>query len=378
MSSQIFSRRDTSLSGRWWWTVDRWTLGLVLLIMLLGVLFSFAASPPVADRLNLGGFHFVKRHILLLIPTIFVFIGVSLLSVHMTRRLAVCLYFIGLGFLVLTLVYGVEIKGARRWINFAGFSLQPSEFVKPSFAVLSAWMLSEKSKYLDFPGIGLSFLFLMLFIALLLMQPDFGMTVVTVATWITQLFIVGLPLIWIAFAMGAGILGMIGSYFFFPHVARRIDQFLAPTSEDARHGLYQINQSLEAFRGGGIFGRGPGEGIVKKHLPDAHADFVFAVAGEEFGWIICSLVVVLFAIIVVRTFAHVLHERNLFIILATAGIMLQFGMQTAINMGSTLHLIPTKGMTLPFLSYGGSSMLALGIAMGIVLALTRRRPPSVI
>lgn len=368
-----FSRRDTSLLGRWWWTVDRWSLGAILALMAIGILLSFAASPPVADRLSLGGFYFVKRHVIMIIPTLFVLISTSLMTPKQVRRLVVLVYLLGLVMLAFTITSGMEIKGARRWINFGSFSVQASEFVKPALAVLVAWMLAERYRNPYFPGMGISCGLLGAFTLLLMLQPDLGMTVVATMSWIGQLFIAGMPLIWMGFVAGLGIVGLIGAYFFFPHVARRIDQFLDPSTGDPKHDLYQVHQSLEAFTNGGLWGKGPGEGTVKKYIPDAHADFVFAVAGEEFGLILCTMIVGLFGFIVVRAFLRVMHESSLFIILAVCGLIMQFGGQALVNMSSTLHIIPTKGMTMPFISYGGSSLLALAMSMGMILALTRRR-----
>lgn len=373
MLRDSFSRKDTSVIGRWWWTVDRWSLAAVMIIIVLGILLSFAASPPVADRLNLGGFFFVKRHIFMIIPTIAIMFAVSLLTPRCLRRMAVLMYLGGVGLLIVTLMSGAEVKGARRWISMGSFSIQASEFMKPAFAVVAAWMLSEKLKIARFPGVSISFLLLLIPVTLLLMQPDLGMTIVMVSTWVGQLFIAGIPLFWMGCTVVVGLFGMVGAYFFLPHVARRVDQFLDPSSGDPKHDLYQVTQSLEAFKNGGLLGRGPGEGIVKKHIPDAHADFVFAVAGEEFGLLVCLFLVGLFAFIVARTFIRVINDQSLFVILATSGVILQFGLQAVINMASTLHIIPTKGMTMPFVSYGGSSMVALGIGIGMVLSLTRKR-----
>jgi len=373
VKNYTFSRRDTSILGRWWWTVDRWSLGAIAILMGVGILLSFSASPPVADRLNLGGFYFVKRHVFMMVPTFFVLILTSLMTPRQTRRLASLVYLVGLGLLVLTITNGMEIKGARRWMSFGSFSIQASEFVKPAFAVLVAWMLTERYRNPHFPGMLISCSLLGLFALLLMLQPDLGMTVVTTAAWIGQLFIAGMPLFWMGLVAAMGVMGLIGAYFFFPHVARRIDQFLDPTTGDPKHDLYQVHQSLEAFTNGGLLGRGPGEGTVKKYIPDAHADFVFAVAGEEFGLILCTMVVGLFGFIVVRSFLRVMHESSLFVILAVCGLIIQFGCQALVNMSSTLHIIPTKGMTMPFISYGGSSLLALAMSMGMVLALTRRR-----
>lgn len=368
-----FSRRDTSVLGRWWWTVDRWSLAAIVLLMGIGVLLSFAASPAVADRLNLGGFYFAKRHVMMIGPSIFVLVGVSLLTPREVRRLAVMVYSVGLLLLIYTLLAGLEVKGARRWISLGGFSLQASEFVKPALIVLTSWMIAEKYKNYRFPGMTLSLVFYGLFVCLLMLQPDLGMTVVTTTTLIGQFFIAGMPIFWMALIGGTALMGLVSAYFFFPHVARRIDQFLDPGSVDQHHELYQVHQSLEAFMSGGLFGKGPGEGIVKKHIPDAHADFVFSVAGEEFGLILCFVLVGLFGFVVVRSLARALHETSLFSILATCGLAAQFGLQAIINMSSSLNIIPTKGMTMPFISYGGSSMLALAMGMGMMLSLTRKR-----
>lgn len=373
MPIETFSRRDTSILSRWWWTVDRFTLTFLILLIVFGVLMSFAASPPVAQRLNLSPFYFVQRHIVVVVPCLFLLIAVSLLSPKHIRRLAVLMYLGCVGLMILTLFMGVEIKGARRWLNILGFSLQASEFAKPALAVMVAWMLSEKQRHPDFPGMISATVFLGVIVGLLMLQPDLGMTVVMVATWMIQIFIAGLPWFWV-FTLGALGIGAFGlAYLFFPHVSRRIDQYLNPDQGSSTYEHYQVQQSLDAFSNGGFFGMGPGEGIVKKHIPDAHADFVFSVAGEEFGLILCLAVVTFFMIIVIRSVLRSLNENSLFVMLATVGLVLQFGLQAFVNMASSLHLIPTKGMTLPFISYGGSSMIALSIAMGMVLALTRRR-----
>lgn len=372
MTIQTFSRRDTSIIGRWWWTVDRWNLSAILLLILIGVLLSFSASPAVADRLNLGSFYFVKRHIFMIPFALTAILIVSLLSQKSIRRLAFLMLGTGILLLILTLFMGIEVKGARRWISIGGFSLQGSEFVKPAFSVVVAWILSQTHKNHNFPGLTTAFFLLCVVLGLILLQPDLGMSVVLTLTWICQVFVAGLPIIWLVMVGVMALFGLLGAYFFLPHVARRIDQFLNPFSGDPRHDLYQIEQSLGAFGNGGIFGMGPGEGIVKRHVPDAHADFVFAVAGEEFGLILCLVIVGIFSFIVVRALTKSLLCTNLFSMLATVGLVTQFGLQALVNMASSLHLIPTKGMTMPFMSYGGSSMIAIGLALGIILALTRK------
>jgi cell division protein FtsW len=269
----------------------------------------------------------------------------------------------------MTLFAGSEIKGATRWISLGGFSLQPSEFIKPTFAVVAAWMFAAQHGRTPVPGNLIATALYGLVGLLLMLQPDLGMTVVVSAMWFTQFFLAGLPIIWVTTFGIAGAVGLGGAYLALPHVRERIDGFVDPATGDT----YQVDRSLEAFMNGGLAGRGPGEGTVKDVLPDAHSDFIFAVAGEEFGLLLCLLLVALFAFIVLRGLSRLMHEQNLFVLLAAAGLLVTFGLQAAINMASALHLMPTKGMTLPFISYGGSSLLSLSLGMGMVLALTRRR-----
>jgi cell division protein FtsW len=361
------ARTDTSILGRWWWTVDRWALGALTLLVLFGVLMMFAASPSVAERIGLDAYHFAKRQMVLLPVAVALMIGASMLSPVQVRRAAV-LGFLGcLVMLTMTLLTGSEIKGARRWIDIAGFSLQASEFTKPCFAVVTAWMLAEWKHDGRFPGHAIAVMLYGLTAGLFLLQPDLGQTVVLSGIWFGQFFLAGLPMALVVGLGVAGVVGLVGAYFLLPHVTDRINRFLDPASGDT----YQIDRSLEAFANGGLIGTGPGEGTVKQYLPDAHADFVFAVAGEEFGAIACLILITLFGFVILRGFARLLSEPNLFILLAAAGLLAQFGLQALIHMASSLHLIPSKGMTLPFLSYGGSSLLALSVGMGWMLALTR-------
>ncbi len=364
-----FARIDQSPVARWWWTIDRWSLAALALLIGFGVVMSLAASPAVAERIGYDGLHFIRRQLALLPVAVAVMFVVSLQSPRTIRRIAVIGFAVGMALLALTFVVGAEIKGARRWINLPGLSVQPSEFVKPTFAVVAAWLFSEQKLRPGFPGNLISTALFLAIALMLVKQPDIGMAVVVAAVWFAQFFMAGLRLYWVALGALAGLGGFVGAYLSLPHVRLRIDHFLDPSTGDS----YQVNRSLEAFANGGLWGRGPGEGTVKDYLPDAHADFVFAVVGEEFGLIVCVAIVGLFAFIVLRGLSRLLQESSLFVLLAATGLLIQFGLQAAINMASTLHLIPTKGMTLPFLSYGGSSLLALGLGMGMVLALTRRR-----
>jgi cell division protein FtsW len=364
-----FARIDQSPVARWWWTVDRWTLVALGLLVAFGAVMSLAASPAVALRIGYPAMHFVHRQLATIPVALAIMFVVSLQSPRTIRRIAFIGFVVAFVLLALTFVIGVEIKGARRWIDLPGFSLQPSEFIKPTFAVVAAWLFAENKTRPRFPGNAISIALFAVLVAMLLKQPDLGMAFVVAAVWFAQFFLAGLRLYWAFVGTGMGAAGLVGAYFWLPHVTSRVDSFLNP-SPDAN---YQVDRSIEAFVHGGVWGQGPGEGTVKDFLPDAHADFVFAVVGEEFGLVVCLVLVVVFAFIVLRGCSRLLQEGNLFILLAASGLLFQFGLQAVINMASTLRLMPAKGMTLPFISYGGSSLLAVALGMGMVLALTRRR-----
>lgn len=364
-----FTRRDRSFLGRWWWTVDHVTLGVVGILLVFGMIMVTTASPAVAERIGLESFYFIYRQMIFLSLATALMFAISLLPVAAVRRLALVGFALGVLALIAVLFVGAEAKGAKRWLYLAGFSLQPSEFVKPCFAVMTAWALARPEEHPGFPGYRVAIGLYALFVSLLILQPDFGMTVTVSAVWSAQLFLVGLPLFWILVAVFMGVVGVVGAYLLLPHVAKRINTFVDPSHGDT----YQVERSIEAFHHGGLTGAGPGDGTVKQFLPDSHTDFIFAVVGEEFGAIAAAIVIVLFAVIVLRGFMKIKQEQDPFIMYAVAGLLMQFGVQAIINMGVALHLFPTKGMTLPFISYGGSSVLAVSLAMGMVLALTRRR-----
>ena len=363
------SRADNSVLGRWWWTVDRVTLLAIAVLIGFGYVMMLAASPAVAERIHVSRDSFILKQVVFLLLAAAVIVAVSLLSPRGVRRLAIAGCIIALALTALTLVAGVEIKGARRWIALPGLSLQPSEFLKPCFAVVAAWLIAEGRRSRGFPGTAIAFALFGLILLLLKSQPDIGMLAVVTAVFFAQLFVAGMNLFFVAVSVGALMTSGVGAYLMFPHVRSRVTRFLNPASGDS----YQVNMALEAFGNGGLLGRGPGEGRVKDLLPDAHADFVFAVMGEEFGMIVCCLVLGVFALIVMRGLARMLAEHDEFIVFASAGLVTSFGLQAFVNMASSLHLIPTKGMTLPFVSYGGSSVLAVALGMGMLLALTRRR-----
>ncbi len=342
-------------------------MALALLIG-FGILLIQAATPAVAMKHGLNSYHFVKRHLIILGPAVLIMFSVSLLRPRHLRLLSVVLFVGCLVLLAVTPFLGSEIKGAVRWLQLFGLSLQPSEFMKPVLAVIAAWLFARQAEKKGFPALSVNVALYGLVVGLLLMQPDIGMVVLVSAIWFGQFFLAGLPLAFVGVLVLLALSGMVAAYFFFPHFASRMDRFLTSSGD-----TYQIDRALDAFVNGGLFGTGPGAGTVKMTIPDAHADFVFAVAGEELGFIWCLVIIALYFFIIWRGVLRAQNESNLFILLAIGGLLIAFGLQAAINLASTLHLIPTKGMTLPFISYGGSSLLALGLEMGMLLALTRKR-----
>ena len=369
-----FNRQNNNVFTSWWWTVDKISLLAILIIMAFGAIMVTTASPAVAERIGLDGSFFIKRQLIFLIVTLFVMLFFSFLSPLAIRRIATIGFGVGIFLLILVLFFSHETKGARRWISIGSFALQPSEFMKPFFIIVTAWMLAESKIRQGFKGVKISMALYGLLALLLLLQPDVGMFVVVSTVWGAQLFLSGVSMLYIGALVVLGIGSLLGAYLIFPHVSHRVNKFLG-IDADAN---YQVKKSLEAFNSGGITGRGPGEGVVKQHLPDSHTDFIFAVVGEELGAIVCVAIILLYAFIVFRGFKKMLWEKDLFLVYAVSGLLMQFGVQAMINMGVALNLLPTKGMTLPFISYGGSSMIAIAVAMGMMLALTRRRFGNVI
>lgn len=366
----LLGRSDRGLLAQWWFTVDRGLMMAVVLLMASGVLISMAASPPVADRIGLETFHFFKSQLVYLFPAILVLIGVSFLSERQARRLGFLLFAVSVALMGAALVWGPEIKGAHRWINIGPLNLQPSELAKPGFIIVTAWLLAEQTRNRDIPAHLAAFLMGGLFLGLLVMQPDFGQTALMIMTFGSMLLVWGLPWILVAGLGGAVAAGTVAAYAVVPHVRSRIDRFLDPDKGDT----FQVDTAMQAFRNGGLMGTGPGGGEAKLILPDAHTDFTFAVVGEEFGLVACLLLMALFAFIVLRILARAKSEEDPFPALALSGLALVFGFQAIINMGVNVALLPAKGMTLPFISYGGSSLIGMAFAMGFVLSLGRRRP----
>ncbi len=366
----MVSRADRSQFAEWWWTVDKYLLGALIVLMLGGIVLSFAGSPAVAERLGYGSFHFVDRQVAFFFPALAVMIAASFLTPAQARRTALVVLAVAIMLMMVTLVIGVEVKGARRWIDIAGLSVQPSEFMKPAFVVVVAWLFSENRRRQDIPGNVFAIILFAITAALLIAEPDFGQTMLVTIAWGSLFFMAGLSWFWIAalglLAMG----GTFAAYVTLPHVAARIDRFISPQSGDT----FQIDKALNSIMHGGWFGTGPGEGVVKRVLPDAHTDFIFAVAAEEFGIIVCIGLVLVFALVVFRGLSGSARQEDPFVRLAGSGLVVLFGVQSVINIAVNLNLIPAKGMTLPFISYGGSSMVAVAFGMGLLLALTRRGP----
>ena len=365
----MVSRAQRSFLGEWWWTIDRLLLWAVVVLVLIGLVLMLAASPPVAIRLGADPFHFVNRHALYLAPALAVLLMTSFMTPRQVRRVALAVFVIGVVLSFATLFIGPEIKGARRWLSIFGVSVQPSEFMKPAFVVLAAWAFAESGRRPEMPATLAAFGLLAAATVPLVYQPDIGQTALLILVWGALFFLSGVRWTWLVGTATAAVLAVFAAYQFVPHVTARIRRFLDPGSGDT----FQIDTALESFVRGGWLGRGPGEGTVKRILPDGHADFVFAVAAEEFGIVLCLILVVLFAFIVLRALAHAMREEDAFGRFAVAGLGLLFGLQAAIAMAVNLNLMPAKGMTLPFISYGGSSLISLAFGMGMLIALTRRR-----
>jgi len=367
----MYNRSDRSAVAEWWWTIDRWFLASFIALIGFGVVLSFAASPAVAERIGLNTYHFVERHALFLIPAFVVMIGVSFLDPRQIRRLALVVLLISVALMVMALFFGVEVKGSRRWVSMFGMSLQPSEFMKPAFVILCAWLFAESKRRPEIPGSLIAMILFGAMAALLIAQPDLGQTVLLAGTWGAMFFIAGLSWLWILVLGGVAASGMVGAYFVFPHVAGRINRFLTGEGD-----TFQVDTGREAIIRGGWFGQGPGEGTVKRILPDSHTDFVFSVLAEEFGIVLCGVLVSIFAFIVIRALMQAMRDHDPFQRFAVSGLAILIGFQSTINVAVNLQLMPAKGMTLPFVSYGGSSMIAVALTAGMLLALTRRRPET--
>ena len=362
----FLDRTDRSKVSLWWWTVDHKLMGLVILLIIGGIMVLMSAGSPVAIKKGLSEYHFLEKQITFLCVSIPLMIIISIQEISTIKRFCFMLLIFSFLCLVYLNFFGIETNGATRWIRFFGFSIQPSELIKPSFALLNAWLLSIWVNDKNNRSWVFSLFLLFVFLILLLLQPDVGMSFVLASTWLFQIYISGVSMLLVSLILTAILLSAISSYFLFSHVKIRVDGFLDG-------GGFQVSKSLDAFINGGIFGKGFGEGVVSKQLPDSHTDFIFAVAGEELGVLGCSLIIITYFLIFLRGMMLSSSTSKIFLFLTCSGIIFQFCLQALVHMASTLNLIPTKGMTLPFISYGGSSLISSSISMGIVLAFTRRQ-----
>ena len=364
----MVSRAKRGVIASWWWTVDKPMLGLVTILMVLGLVFSLVASPVMAARYDYADFHFVVRHAAFLLVAFTGMVVVSMLPARRARQLAFLTLVGALILMVVTLFVGPSTKGASRWIEIGSYKLQPSEFLKPAFVTVSAWLFAESLTRHDMPGRLLAMGLCAVSAGLLILQPDVGQTVLLIGVWAALFFMAGLHWFWVATLSGASVAGLGLLYLVLPHVSGRIDRFLTGAGD-----TYQVDRAHDAIVRGGWFGQGPGEGIVKQRLPDSHTDFIFAAMTEEFGIVVAVLLVTLFAAIVWRGLSHAMRENEPFLRFTVTGLTLLFAFQAIINVGVNVQLLPAKGMTLPFVSYGGSSLVASAFTMGLLLAFTRKR-----
>lgn len=362
-------RTNRSLIKRWWRTVDHYLLFAIGALIVFGAMMVTTASPAVAERLEIDPFTFSRQQFVFLALGCIIMFSISLLEPKSIRRISLVGFLACLFMLVLVLFIGQEVKGSTRWLNIVGMSIQPSEFTKPFFIVCSAWMFSEKLRDPNFPGFLIATIFFGCFAILLILQPNISVTIMVALIWLGQYFLAGLSLMFVGVLLVASIILVVFAYFAFSHVAARFNKFLNPDNHDT----YQVSKSLEAIANGGFFGRGPGEGIIKKSIPDSHTDFIFSVIGEELGLFMQLIVIGIFAFITIYGLLKVSQFKDPFKIIACTGLLVNFGLQAFVNMAVTIKLIPTTGMTLPFISYGGSSVFASAISVGFFLALTRKR-----
>ena len=365
----MLSRTSRNPIAKWWWTVDRQMVIGVMVLLGMGFFAAFAASPAVAQHIGKSTYYFANKQLVFLVLAAFVFLAVSMLDAIWIRRLAVLMLVGAIGGVVLTLFAGVTVKGASRWLHIFGVSIQPSEMLKPAFVVVVAWLLARQRARFKAHDIWYALALLIGCCLLLAMQPDFGQTILLALVWMCLFYLAGGSLKLIAGLSSVGLAAGLYVYSAYPYFRSRIERFLDPSTGDT----YQVDKAMDAIRSGGITGVGPGDGQVKSILPDAHADYVFAVAAEEGGLLMGGFIILTFAFLVWRALWALREENEHWVQLASAGLICLFGLQAIINLGVNLNLIPSKGMTLPFISYGGSSLLASAITMGMLVGLMRRR-----
>ena len=373
-SANRLGRSDRSPLGRWFWEIDRVLLFMVAMLIAIGLIAVAAASPAAGQRYSGSGIsfaplHYFYRQLIWIVLAVPVMVGVSMLTREKARRMCLIGTMVFTALLFLVPMFGVEVNGARRWLGVGFTQFQPSEFLKPMFIVALAWLLSLKNQDEGLPVVPLSAVLTGLIAMLLMQQPNFGETIIFGAAWVMLLTLSGAPMRFMIILGLAAIAGVILAYFFYPVATTRIDAFLFEHGDN-----YQTATALSTLTGGGLFGAGPGAGSRKFLLPEPHTDYIFSVIGEEFGIIACLAIAIIYMVIVARVLIRLLHEDDQFVVLAAAGLVTQFGLQALINMAVNVQIAPSKGMTLPFISYGGSSMIALSLGMGLLLAFTRRNP----
>jgi cell division protein FtsW len=364
----VFDRKSLNPIKKWWIDIDKTNFLLVIFLIIFGLIMAFSSSPAVAKKISADNLFFIKKQIVFILIAIFGITFLSFFDKQQIKIASILGFLICVVLLVLVLIFGAEAKGAKRWIMIAGFTLQPSEFTKIFFLVFNAFLLQKLQEHKWFIKYGISAFFYLLIAVLLILQPDFGMTLMVTVLWMIQLFIFGLPMVLIILMGLMGVLGGVVAYLSLPHVTDRVNKFLNLNEQN-----YQVERSIDAYINGGFFGTGPGNGLVKKYIPDAHTDFIFAVVAEEFGLITCLSLIVIFVIVISRVINRVMLEEDIFVKLAVVGLISQIALQTIINIGVSIGMMPTKGMTLPFISYGGSSIIAISIGFGMILSLTKKK-----
>ncbi len=369
-----FTRTDRSPTAIWWWTLDRVTLTLALILLVLGFFFSFSSSPVAAPHVShYDTFYYTKRHFVFALLTAAGMIAISMLSLKGIKRVSVLVYGAAISIMGLLPIIGHSAKGGRRWLELGPIALQPSEFLKPALIVLIAWMFCEGQKGKGVPGVTVAFCLYALAIGLLLIQPDVGQSILITIAFGACFFISGVPFRWIIGMLGTAGAGLVGLFFIQPHFRNRIMGFISPDADSG----FQVARAKAAIANGGLWGVGLNEGTMKRLIPDLHTDFIYSVVAEEYGLWLILIIIGIFAFIIIRGLLKAMAMQDPFRQIATSGLYIMLGMQVLINVSVNLGLIPPKGMTLPFISYGGSSMLAMGLTLGFILALTRRRQEEI-
>lgn len=362
------SRSYKNPISRWWWSLDHTLFGLIVGLMVIGAFIVTTSSGAVASEYDVGAFYFARKQWIFLCLAFFLMLLTSALSLRNIKILGSIIFFTALIGIFITIFMRVDVKGASRWIQLFGFKIQPTEFIKIGLIIITATLLTFSKKKEQQKRFFISLFLIGVLEIAVISQPDFGMFGLLGLIWGMQIFMAGVPMVWVVSLITLGMSCAVGAYAVLPHVRSRLSRFLDPDSGDS----YQIDRAMEALLAGSWQGLGAGEGIIKQHLPDAHTDFVFAVIGEEFGLIGCFAILMLYGAIIFRGFMQIIDKRDKFIFLAGSGIIILFALQVLINIAVVLQLMPTTGMTLPFISYGGSSTTTMGMTMGILLALTRK------